>query len=232
MRRILILALALILAVSAAACNKQQLSEKAEGGLKAFVTTIKTFPDKIGFHKELEHWGFELPTGEKFEWSRDMSANKVDLAMVMLADPFISAGLDVEKLNADEWVFMPAGNEDGMDTPNLLVKPHNVKDEGRSSNGYEDAMRKLLLADENLLTYHGEMKHYRLKFSEGFEVRWTEELSLNDEDFIFILKAEPLINAGLDITKLEGSGWEFRAAGQDASEMGDNPDQLVKKYKL
>ena len=46
----------------------------------------------------------------------------------------------------------------------------------------------------------------------------------------FVLKAEPLIKAGLDITKLEGSGFKLEVAGKD--NMESNEDQLVKGYKL
>jgi hypothetical protein len=230
-KKIMLLAVSIIFTLSVTGCNRNSLSTEAEGGLKAFEAMIKTYPDKIGFHKALEHWGFKLPTGEKFEWSKDMSANKADFAMVMLADPFIKAGLDVKKLN-DEWLFKPAGKEEGEDLPNLLVKPYNVSDKKLSSNGSEDSMRRLLQQDAKLVEYHKELQHYRLKLGEGFEVQWTEKLGLNDADMIFVLKAEPLVKAGLDVKKLEGSGWIFKPASKDNMGMGENPDQLVKILKL
>lgn len=231
-RRIILLVVSMIFVLSiAAGCNRSSLSKDAEGGVKAFESIIKTYPDKIGFHKALEHWGFKLPTGEKFEWSRDMSANKADFAMVMLADPFIKAGLDVKQLN-DEWIFKPAGKEEGEEFPNLLIKPYNVSDKKSTASGSEESMRKLLQEDSKLIEYHKDLQHYRLKLGEGFEVQWTEKLGLNDADMIFILKAEPLVKAGLDVKKLEGSGWIFREASKDNMGMGANPDQLVKIYKL
>lgn len=43
-------------------------------------------------------------------------------------------------------------------------------------------------------------------------MQWTRQLGLNDADMIFVLNAEPLVKAGLDVNKLEGSGWVFREA--------------------
>lgn len=73
-------------------------NKKTDNGLNAFNAIVKAYPDNKGSHKALRHWGFKLLTGEKFEWSKDMSANKADFAMVMLVDPLVKAGLDVTKL--------------------------------------------------------------------------------------------------------------------------------------
>lgn len=159
-----------------------------------------------------------------------MSANKADFAMVMLADPLVKAGLDVNKLDKNEWLYSPAANEEGQDLPNRLVKPYNVSDKKVKSTGSEDAFRRILKADSSLIKYHEQQKHYRLIIGDGNEVQWTEKLGLNDADMTFILKAEPLIKAGLDINKLEGTGWVFKNAGKD--DMGENPDQIVKSYKI
>jgi len=48
---------------------------------------------------------------------------------------------------------------------------------------------------------------------------------------IFVIKAQPLIEAGLDVDKLEGSGWTFREASNDNT-VGENPDQLVKEFDI
>lgn len=205
-------------------------NQQTDEGYKAFTSITKAYKEKIGFHKELSHWGLELPSGEKFEWSKDMSANKADFAMVMLADPLIKTGLDVKKLDENEWLFNPAGKENGKEIPNLLIKPYNVGDKKQNSNGSDDAMRRLIRSNTKLLAYHEQMQHYRLSLGEGYEVQWTEKLGLNDADMSFVLKAEPLIKAGLDISKLEGSGWLFKPASKD--DMGNNPDQLIKIFKL
>ncbi|MFP7297670.1 hypothetical protein [Neobacillus niacini] len=215
-------------------CSRPVTGDKeADDALVAFNKIVKTYPDKKGFHEELKHWGFELPTGEKFEWSKDMSANKADFAMVMLADPLVEAGLDIKKLDENEWLFEPEGKDDkGNSLPNRLIKPYNVSDKKQASNGSEDSMRRLLKADTENVSYRKDDKHFSLSLGSGNQVQWTEKLGTNDADLIFALKAEPLVDAGLDVKKLADSGWVFKEAGKDDSEMGANPDQIIKIYDI
>lgn len=46
----------------------------------------------------------------------------------MLADPFVKSGLDVTKLDKNEWLYEPAAKVDGVDLPNRLIKTYNVSD--------------------------------------------------------------------------------------------------------
>lgn len=205
-----------VIVLSVAGCSRTSTgSKEADDALVAFNEIVKAYPDNKGFHNALQHWGFKLPTGEKFEWSKDTSANKADYAMVMLADPLIKAGLDVNKLDKNEWLFEPAGRSEGEDLPNRLIKPYNVSDKRQDSDGSEDSMRRLFKADSKIVKYHKDLQHYRLTLGEGNEVQWTEKLGLNDADMIFVLKAEPLVKAGLDVNKLEGTGWMFKPASKD-----------------
>lgn len=222
------------LAISITACSRTATgSTEADNALKAFNEIVKAYPENKGFHSALQHWGFALPTGEKFEWSKDMSANKADFAMVLLADPLVRAGLDISKLDKNEWLYEPAGKDEmGVELPNRLIKPYNVSDKKQASSGSEDSMRRILKADTGIVKYHEKQQHYGLKLGDGNEVQWTEKLGLNDADMIFVLKAEPLIEAGLDINKLEGSGWVFKPASDDDMGMGANPDQIVKIYDI
>jgi hypothetical protein len=65
---------------------------------------------------------------------------------------------------------------------------------------------------------------------DGYALHFAETLGESDEDMEFALKAEPLIKAGLDVTKLEGSGFKLEVAGKD--NMDSKDDQLVKDFKL
>lgn len=232
-RKIVALIVSSMVLLSIAGCSRAVTgSKEADNALTAFNDIVKAYPENKGFHNALQHWGLKLPTGEKFEWSRDMSANKADYAMVMFADPLIKAGLDVNKLDKNEWIFEPAGTAEGEDLPNRLIKPYNVSDKREDANGSEDSMRRLLKADSKIIKYHKEQQHYRLTLGEGNEVQWTEKLGLNDADMIFVLKAEPLVKAGLNVSKLEGSGWIFKPASKDDMGMGENPDQIMNVYKI
>jgi hypothetical protein len=232
-KKIMLTALAVVLVVTVSGCQKSKTGDvNSDNALESFSAILKEYPSQKGYHEALYHWGFKLPSGEKFEWSSDMSANKADFALVMLADPLVEAGLDVEKLDKNEWLYEPAGKDDmGENLPNRLIKPYNVSDNKVNTDGSEDSLKKLLKEDNSLIKYNEDQKHYRLLLGDGNEVQWTQELGVNNADMIFVIKAQPLIDAGLDVDKLEGSGWTFRETSNDNT-VGENPDQLVKEFDI
>lgn len=232
-KKIISILLSSAVVLSFAGCSRTVTGNKqTDGALNAFNTIVKAYPNNKGFHKTLQHWGFSLPGGDKFEWTKDTSANKIDFAMVMEADPLIKAGLDVNKLDKNEWVYKPAEVEDGVQLPDRLVRPYNVSDKKETSSGSEDALRRILKQKPEIIKYHEDQHHYRLVLGDGFEVQWTDKLGLNAADMAFVIKADPLTKAGLDINKLSDTGWVFVKAGSDPSGMGDNQNQLMKVYKL
>lgn len=232
-KKIIAFAIFSVMTISIVGCSRTVTGNKeADGALSAFNSIVNTYPDNKGFHKALQHWGFKLPIDDKFEWTKDTSANAIDYAMIINAEPLIKAGLDVKKLDASEWVFKPAEIEDGVQLGDRLVHPFNVSDKKETSNGSEDALRRILKQKPDMIRYHEEQQHYRLLLGEGFEVQWTQKLGINNADMSFVIKADSLIKAGLDIKKLEGSGWMFKAAGDDHTGMGSNPDELIKIYTL
>ena len=230
-KKIVIILFSSILVLSFVGCKREVTGSKdGDNALKAFNAIVKTYPKNKGFHKTLQHWGFKLPSGEKFEWTKDTSENKADFAMVMLADPLIKAGLDVTKLDKSEWLYEPAAKEEGVDLPNRLIKIYNVSDKKEVSTGSEDAFRRILKQDGMLIKYIEDEKHYMLMLGDGYSFHFAEVLGSSDEDMEFALKAEPLIKAGLDVNKLEGSGFKLEVAGKD--NMESKYDQLVKGFKL
>jgi hypothetical protein len=230
-KMITLLLTSVIVTLSLVGCGRSETGNKeSDGALKAFNAIVKANPKNKGFHNALQHWGFKLPLNDKFEWTKDTSANKIDFAMIMDADPLIKAGLDVTKLDSNKWVYKPAEVEAGVQLSNRLIIPYNVSDLKQTSNGSEDAFRRLLKQDPKMIKYNKDEKHYVLTLGDGNSVHFTEALGASDEDMEFVLKAEPLIKAGLDIAKLEGSGFKLEVAGKD--NMESNVDQLVKGYKL
>ncbi|MDF2556932.1 MAG: hypothetical protein K0R71_760 [Bacillales bacterium] len=225
---LILVSISLLLILSACSSSKTG-SKQSDDALEAFIKIVKSDPSKKGFHAPLKHWGFKLDD-DKFEWTKDTSANKIDFAMVMSAKPFLDAGLDPKKLNDSNYVFKPKGIESGMKTPDLLIHPFNLNDKKQTAQGSKDSFRRLLKEDINLVKYHKGMKHYRLLLNDGFEVQWTEKLGLTNADMVFIIEANPLIDAGLDTSKLDGTGWIFKKAEKD--EMGNHPNRLVKIYDL
>ncbi|MFP3041994.1 hypothetical protein LQZ19_09255 [Treponema primitia] len=219
-----------------AGCNRVQTGgRESDEALAAFNAIVKANPDRKGYHDALKHWGLSLPGGAKFEWTKDTGANNIDFAMVIPAEPFIRAGLDVSRLDGTGYVFQAAKVEGGENLPDLLLHPYNVSDKKQNAQGSEDALRRILKQKNGMVKYHGELQHYRLfLYDEGdtpFEVQWTEELGLSDADITFVIPADPLTAAGLDITRLDG--WVFQPASMGSGMgMGANPNQLVEIYTL
>lgn len=219
------------LVISFVGCSRTSTSNKvADGALTTFNNIVKTYPQNKGFHKTLQHWGFKLPDNNKFEWTKDTSANKIDYAMVIQADPLMKAGLDPKKLDQKELIFKPAELENGVSLGNRIVHPYNVSDKKEFSSGSEDAFRRLLKQDPSLIKYNKDEKHYMLMLGEDYEVHFAEKLGMTDEDMEFVIPAKPLIKAGLDVNKLNGTGWKLEKASADNSEMSG--DQLVRDFTL
>ncbi len=229
-KTLLTMAVATTLVLSLAACSSAASGEStAQKGLKSFTQILETYPDRQGFHEELRHWGFEVPTGEKFEWIDDMSANQADFAMVLQAQPLVAAGLDVTKLDQAVWIYEPAGTDTmGMEQPARLILPANVSDSKLPLKTAGESMKALLEAAPGKLMYHGDMDHFVLTLNGANEVIWTEQLGLNDTDMAFVLEAAPLVAAGLDLAKLEGTGWTFKKADPVAK----TPDQIIRTFDL
>jgi hypothetical protein len=227
----LLLALA-NLALLLAGCNRAITgSEESDRALAAFNAIVKANPDRKGYHDALKHWGLSLPGGGKFEWTKDTSANDIDFAMVIPAEPFIRAGLDVSRLEGTGYVFQAAKVEAGESLPDLLLHPYNVSDKKENAQGSEDALRRILKQRNSMVQYQGDLRRHRLfLYDEGgapFEAQWAEEPG--DADIVFVIPADALIAAGLDPRRLDG-GWTFRPAGADPS--GARPNQLTQLYSL
>lgn len=217
------------IALMAVGCSRTSTGNKeADKALTAFNKVVKTYPNNKGFHRTLQHWGFKLSGDNKFEWTKDTSANKIDFAMVIEADPLIKAGLDVKKLDQKDFVFKPATTEDGVKLSNRIVHPYNVSDKKEFSSGSEDALRRLLKQDTSLVKYNKDENIYVLTLGNNYKVEWSENSDAADGDIKFVIPADQLIKAGLDVNKLDGTGWKVEKAGSD----NHGKDQLVKSFIL
>ena len=209
-KTLLISSLVLGIGLTITGCgNRGNVDEAKVKASDSFVSIIKDNKKDIGFHNSLSHWGLKLKSGEKFEWTKDTSANDIDFAMVIPGDQFINAGVDVSKLDSKDLVFKPAAKEDGMDVPNLLIKPLNLNDKKQNSNGSEDAFKRLLKVEGVPVTFDSTSKKYVLQLEEGYKISWAEKKGEGSSDITFTIKAEPLIKAGLDLDKISKDGWNY-----------------------
>jgi hypothetical protein len=219
------------LALLLTGCNRVITgSGESDRALEAFNAIVRANLDRKGYHDALKHWGLSLPGGGKFEWTKDTSANDIDFALVIPAEPFIRAGLDVGRLEGTGYVFQAAQIEAGESLPDLLLRPYNVSDKKENAQGSEDALRRILKQRNTMVRYDEALRRYRLSlYDEGgapFEAQWTEELGQGEADVVFVIPADPLMGAGLDPGRLDG-GWVFHEA-----DAGAGPNRLVELYVL
>ncbi len=96
--------------------------------MESFKNIVKTHRDILGYHAALDHYGFALGNGNMFEWAKDMSQNDKDIVFVLNPQPFVDAGVDVDKVEG--WVFAKvemmdkAGNKEQVDK---FLKPYDLK---------------------------------------------------------------------------------------------------------
>jgi len=83
---------------------------------------------RIGYHKQLDHYGIDLGNGNLVEWAKDMTTNDKDLVFVLDPIPFINAGVDV--YNIEGWTFGKVIVDDENLQPvekDKLLKPANLQ---------------------------------------------------------------------------------------------------------
>lgn len=207
----------LVVAALAAACGGKDDGMDMGGqgqldqALAAMDRILAAYPDRIGYHTELHHWGLSLGEGLKVEWTDDTSMNAADVAFVLPAAMLEEAGVDPQALAASGWLYQEAvtGGEMG-DMPALLIRPFDLGSAAAGPGGEDsasDAFARLLGRFPDALGFHEEMQHHGLALGDGNKLEWTEDLTLGDADVAMVFEAAPLLAAGADPALLEAAGW-------------------------
>ena len=77
-----------------------------------------------------------------------------------------------------------------------------------------------------MLTYHQALDHYGIKLSAG-KFEWAKDYTKNDKDIVFVIKAQPLKDMGVDVNHI--SGWTLTTV-QNTD--GSKAEVLLKAYDL
>jgi len=176
---IIIIALAVL-----SACAS--LDVVGKDSVRAFGDIIDIVPPSGG---EETGWSIVAPDGSaRFFWSYEEAYMSVD------AQPFVSAGLDVSKLDKK-----------------IEADLHNIKFYTAKLNSVGSARQQTPLKQfekdaeylRGAIGYHMEMDHYNITFGDGSMFEWAKDTKTNDKDIVFVVNAEPLIAAGAD-PEIEG----------------------------
>jgi hypothetical protein len=174
-------------------------------------TAITTFKAMIGAAEfppvldEMEQmWILTAPDGEAaFWWRSEASDHHVfDTYLCFDADPFVKAGLDLNKLPAEMKGML---NERGklMVGKKLSKGPLKYDGEITALASFEQIVK----LDRESIGYHSALDHYGVTVAEGNLVEWAKDMGKNDKDLVFVLDPKILIDAGVDPAKVEG--WAY-----------------------
>lgn len=150
-----------------------------------------------------------ITEGYHFDLSLNPQSTTEDVIMAVMAMPFLDAGLDITKLPSNIRI------KDDM----LLITFDGLK--GSMTNDAKGQMDSLLTNNRNLLAYHAELDHFGIAFGDH-KFEWAKNMSTNDKDAVFILSADTLRLAGVNVESVEG--WLFTTM--------DGMDLLLKPIEL
>ena len=198
----------------------EENGDMAKDATKNFDYIVSNNTEDSVYHDELGHFGLLLKDGDKFEWTKDTSVSEADFSLSLNAEEFIKAGLDVAKLRGTAFTYQEAS----ATAPSMLIYAFNVSDEKVIAKDYNEAFEMLLKQlPEQLSTLKND--GYILDIGQVFQVHWNGEEREN-KDIAFVINAEDLISAGLNVDKLEV--WKI----MKNSDANDKQVRLFKVYYL
>jgi hypothetical protein len=184
---------------------------------KSFKDIVDKYPNLITDNTLTNHYFNLTVDGETtLLISHDYELTGSDDIMIETPlQPFVDAGLAVSKLGdgykvADNMLYLTAdyGNGTGM------------------KDTITNSLFESVKSDRSVLTFHQKLDHYGIKLTAG-KFEWAKDYTTNDKDIVFVIKAQPLKDLGVDVNNI--SGWTFTTV-QDND--GSNIDVLLKAYDL
>jgi hypothetical protein len=202
---------ALILTIAAAAALSTGASEAAFNTDLVGQTAVTSFGAMIGaleFPPAADDtdkaWVLTAPDGgASFWWRREAKPERMfDVYLCFDAEPFVEAGLDLNKL-PDDMKGMLGDRGKLMAGKKLSAKPLEYNGEITPIASFEQIVR----LDRESVGYHAALDHYGVTVADGFVFEWAKDMSKNDKDIVFVLDPKIFMDAGTDPSKVEG--WTY-----------------------
>lgn len=225
MKKLTIIGLVLVMSVSLAACQATDVVGKV--AVTSFEAVLNKIPDKVASDEVNNGWALTSPTGERFVWGKDFStANMPDLMLEFDAKPFIDAGLDVNKLPKETYLYVSS-----MDKLMVHSELGNEKFTYSGEAKPLDSFKKLVETHRSNIGYHEKLDHYGAALGNGNMFEWAKDINTNDKDIVFVLNPQPFIDAGVDPAKVEG--WVFaKVEVKDEQGKAIEVDKFLKPFDL
>lgn len=211
----------LVLALSLSACKETDVIGKvASTSLESIINKI---PASIQADDTYKAWALTSATGERFIWSTDFSNEGTPDAMIEFdAQPFIDAGVDLNKLPAEMIV-----DDKIVYKSELSADQFTYKGEATPI----DSFKQIIKTNRTAIGYHSALDHYGIALGGGNMFEWAKDIKTNDKDIVFVLNPQPFIDAGVDPNAIEG--WIFaKVEMMDEKGKPMQVDKLLKPFNL
>jgi hypothetical protein len=175
---------------------------------QAAVTSFSAMLDALEFppaaDDEMGTWVLTDPDGNAAFWWRKSSNDMrmYDAFLCFDAEPFINAGLDVEKLPMEMKEML---GDRGKLMVGKRLSAEELKYDGDITplSSFEQIVR----LDRASVGYHAALDHYGVTVADGSLFEWAKDMSKNDKDIVFVVDPKILIDSGVDPAKVEG--WAY-----------------------
>jgi hypothetical protein len=225
--------------ILAAGCGK--LDVVATDSVRAFGEILKAASPDLTSQDELTGaFAVLAPDGNvSFSWAADFALGAGDLADLdkdlvfrIEEEPFVDAGLDVEKL-PDSIKFWNSTLSLGVNlegTPEDAKKEFEFVIDGNVATGLA-LYEQILKFHRNRIGFHAALGHYNIDLGSGNMFEWAKDMGTNDKDIVFVLNPAPFIAAGVDPNKIDG--WVFtKVPVMDANGKAIEVDKILKAFNL
>lgn len=165
--------------------------------LDSFKVVTEELSDSIEFDNKWQSWALTAPDDSvMFYWSKDFSKSSFhDVMLEFPAEPFVAAGLDVNKL-PEGIVF------DDMIMVGTKLGNEKITYENEATPF--ESYKKLVELKRTSVKYHAALDHYGIDLGDGNIFEWAKDMTTNDKDIVFVVNPEPFIKAGVDPEKVDG----------------------------
>jgi len=216
MKKIISAAALFVLAAGVlAGCSGADVVLKYSPG--SFADIVEKYPDFLTDNTQTDHYFYFTVDGKTtLRISHDYDLTGTDDIMIETPlKPFADAGLDPADL----------GEGYKVDGDTLYLTADYGKGSGMKDT-VTDSLFESVKSDRGVLTYHQSLDHYGIKLAAG-KYEWAKDCAKNDKDVVFVVKAQPLKELGVDVNAVEG--WTLAAVDEPD---GSKADVLLKAYDL
>lgn len=178
----------------------QALDVVGKASITSFDALLKAIPDKVSSDSLKDGWVINAPDDQaKIILSKDFSRTQPDIWMEFDAVPFINAGLDITKLPSSIYTY-------DLSNKHIILTAEYGQDkfEYKGDATAIETFKEIVRTHRKIIGYHENLEHFGIPLGNGNMLEYAKDINKNDLDLVFALSPEPLMEAGVNPSKLKG----------------------------